>query len=299
MGPLARLQRPLLRDSLYGKQPSCRTSPHRAKEQRAQQSLTYPDRVTPASLPAGEVAARARAWRNALHTSVCDVLEPWAHGTVVRATSRPTYWEVNVVRVEEDPAMSVEELAVFADQALAGLAHRRLDFDLVDAAEPLRPGFEAKDWKATRLLWMRHEAPLPPGPDVGVEEVPYDAVHDLRLAWHDEDYPDQDPGDFHAHAREVSLRRGARVLALIEGRAPVAYAQVERDGEAAEITHVYVHPERRGAGRGTAVTRAAVEAAGDLQDLWITADDEDRPKKLYARLGFRPAWVTMEFLRPP
>jgi len=54
-----------------------------------------------------------------------------------------------------------------------------------------------------------------------------------------------------------------------------------------------------GAGRGTAVTRAAVEAAGDLRDLWIIADDEDRPKKLYARLGFRPAWVTMEFLRPP
>jgi hypothetical protein len=29
------------------------------------------------------------------------------------------------------------------------------------------------------------------------------------------------------------------------------------------------------------------------------AGDEDRPKKLYSRLGFRPAWMTMEFLRPP
>ncbi len=256
-------------------------------------------RVTPTSPPAGEVAARARAWRNALHTSVCDVVEPWAHGTVVRATSRPTYWDFNVVRVEEDPAMSVEELAAFADQALAGLAHRRVDFDLVDAAEPLRPGFEAKDWKAARLLWMRHEAPLPPGRDVAVEEVPYDAVHDLRLAWHHEDYPDQDPGDFHAYEREDSLRRGATILVEREDREPVAFAQLEGDGAAAEITHVYVHPEYRGAGRGTAVTRAAVEAAGDLRDLWIIADDEDRPKKLYARLGFRPAWVTMEFLRPP
>jgi hypothetical protein len=45
--------------------------------------------------------------------------------------------------------------------------------------------------------------------------------------------------------------------------------------------------------------RAAIEAAGDLQDLWITADAEDRPKELYARLGFRTAWMTMEFLRPP
>ena len=255
--------------------------------------------VTPAGLSDGDVAARARAWRDAAHAAVCDVIEPWAHGTVVRATDRPSYWDFNVVRVEEDPAMSMEALAAIADEALAGLAHRRLDFDLVGAAEPLRADFEAKDWKASRLLWMRHEAPLSSRPGIAVEEVPYGAVDDLRIAWHHEDYPDQDPGDYPAHAREVSLRRGARVLAVLEEGKPVAFAQLERDGEGAEITHVYVAPEHRGAGRGTAMTRAAVEAAGDVRDLWITADDEDRPKALYERLGFRTAWVTMEFLRPP
>ena len=45
------------------------------------------------------------------------------------------------------------------------------------------------------------------------------------------------------------------------------------------------------------MTRAAIEAAGDVRDLWIVADDEDRPKELYARLGFRPAWTAMEFTR--
>jgi len=53
---------------------------------------------------------------------------------------------------------------------------------------------------------------------------------------------------------------------------------------AAEITQVYVHPEHRAAG-GAAMTRAAIEAAGDEHDLWIAADDEDRPKQLYARLA--------------
>jgi hypothetical protein len=33
------------------------------------------------------------------------------------------------------------------------------------------------------------------------------------------------------------------------------------------------------------MTRAAIEAAGDEHDLWIAADDEDRPKQLYARLA--------------
>ena len=226
-------------------------------------------------------------------------MKTMAHGTVVRATRYPNYFDLNVVRVEEAPAMSVETLVAFADEALAGLAHRRVDFDLIDAAEPLRAAFEAKGWQATRLLWMRHEAPPPPGPDLAVEEVPYDAVDDLRVAWHRDEFPDHDPANYHAQAREVALGLGARVLAVREGGAPVAFAELERVGAAAEITQVYVRPEYRGAGRGTAMTRAAIEAASDARDLWIVANDEGRPKELYARLGFCPAWVTMVFLRLP
>ncbi len=225
------------------------------------------------------------------------MVEPWAHGTVVRATRYPTYFDFNVVRVEDDPAMTAEALASFADEALAGLTHRRLDFELIAAAERVRAGLEAKGWKAMRLLWMRHEGPLPSYPDIPVEEVAYDAVHDLRVAWFTDGFPDEDVAGFHAQAREVALLRGVQVLAVHEGGLPVGFAQLERHGAAAEITQVYVHPELRGAGRGTALTCAAVERAADVEDLWIAADDEDRPKDLYSRLGFRPAWICMEFLR--
>jgi GNAT superfamily N-acetyltransferase len=179
------------------------------------------------------------------------VLEPWEHGTVVRTTRYPRYFDFNVVRVEDDPRLSVDALVEFA------------------------------------------------GEDVAVEELPYDAVRDLWVAWHLEDFPDQDPIAHHAEARDVALRRHAQVLAVLESDAPVAFAQLERDGDAAEITQVYVRPEYRGDGRGTAITREAIHAAGDARDLWIVADDEDRPKQLYARLGFRPAWTAMEFLRLP
>jgi ribosomal protein S18 acetylase RimI-like enzyme len=243
--------------------------------------------------------ARARAWRDGAHAAVCDVIEPWAHGTVVRATRHPSYYDFNAVRVEEDPAMGVDALVAFADEALAGLEHRRVDIDLIDVAEPLRPGFEAKGWKAIRLLWMRHEGPPPPGSDIAVREVPYDAIHDLRVAWHEEESPDQDGSEYLAQAREVALSREVRVLAVHEAGAPVAFAQLEQDGAAAEITQVYVDPRYRGRGRGTAMTCAAIEAAGDVRDLWIVADDDDRPKELYARLGFRPAWTSMELTRWP
>lgn len=241
-----------------------------------------------------DVAARARAWRDATHAAVCDVLAPWPHGTVARATRYPSYFDFNVVRVEDNPTMSAEALMAFADDALSGLGHRRVDFDIAAAGERLRAGFEARGWKAVRLVWMRHDGSTPPGPSVAVDEVPYDAVHDLRVAWHQEDFPSQDAGEYHAQAREVAMRRDVQVLAVVEQGAPVAFAQLERRGPAAEITQVYVRPDHRGGGRGTAMTRAAIEAAGDAPDLWIVADDDDRPKQLYARLGFRPAWTTLE-----
>jgi ribosomal protein S18 acetylase RimI-like enzyme len=249
--------------------------------------------------PDGDVAARARAWRDAAHAAVCDVIEPWAHGTVVRATRHPSYFDFNVVRVEEDPAMGVEELIAFADEALAGLAHRRVDIDLIDVAESLRPGLEAQGWKAIRLVWMRHEAPPPPGPAIAVAEVPYDDVHGLRVAWHDSHSDGEETSAYHAQAREVALSRGVRVLAVHEDGAPVAFAQLEHDGAAAEITQVYVDPRHRGGGMGTAMTRAGIAAAGDVRDLWIVADDEDRPKELYGRLGFRAVWTSMQLTRWP
>ena len=128
-----------------------------------------------------------------------------------------------------------------------GLAHRRLDFDHIDAAESLRADFEAKGWKASCLLWMRHEGPSAARTgDRGRRGSLRRRPPIFADAWHREDFPDQDPAEYHAQARDVALRRGAcGMLTVREGRAPVAFAQTERDGAAAEITHVYVHQEYR------------------------------------------------------
>jgi putative acetyltransferase len=129
--------------------------------------------------------------------------------------------------------------------------------------------------------------------------VPFDAgVHDLRLSWFQEDFPGLDPGDYFEQAAGVAAQLGAKVLAVKRNGAPVAYAQVDRVGRAAEVAQVYVSPEYRGAGLGTALTRAAIEAAADADELWIVADDAGRPKELYGRLGFRPAWTAMQALLP-
>ena len=243
---------------------------------------------------------RARAWRNGVQASICDVIEPWEHGTIIRSTRYPSYYSFNLVRVEDNAEpIAAERLVATADRALAGLRHTRITFDHLSAGEPLRAGFEAAGWRGMRLLWLRHEGPLPaPDPTHEVEAVPYDAVEHLRRAWHQEDFPGRDPSDYHRAAREVALRRDAVTLAVCERGAAVAFAQLEGTGagerDGAEVSHVYVRADHRGGGLGTAVTCAAIRAASGARDVWICADDEDRPKHLYARLGFRPVWTTME-----
>jgi ribosomal protein S18 acetylase RimI-like enzyme len=246
----------------------------------------------------GDVAARARERHHSLQATVCDVLEPWDHGTVLRATRYPTYFDLNVVRVEEDPQMSVDALVAFADRALAGLDHRRVDIEPPDVGESLRAGFGARGWSTARLVWMLHEG-SPPSPRMAVEEVAFDAVNALREAWFAEDFPGLELGDHLAEGREVAGILGAQVLAVMDAGTPVAYTQVERLHRSGEIAHVYVRRDHRGRGLGAALTCAAIEALRDVDELWIVADDEGRPKHLYSRLGFRPAWTAFEMLRLP
>jgi ribosomal protein S18 acetylase RimI-like enzyme len=246
-----------------------------------------------------DAGARARAWAYGRRRVVCDVVEPWAHGTVLRATHLPDYWDFNVVQVDGDPGMGAGELVAFADEVLAGCAHRRIDFDDVGVGDRLREEFSALGWRSLRLVYMRHEADPGPAPDLGVEEVAYDDVRDLRVAWHEEDFPDQGPTGYHEQARSVAMAHGARVFAAARDGETVGFAQLEHAGHGAEVTQVYVHPDHRGCGLGTAITRASIDAAGPVADLWISADDEDRPKELYRRLGFRPAWLSVEMTLLP
>ncbi len=245
-----------------------------------------------------------RAYRHRARTeaAVCDEVRRWEHGTILRARRYPMYYSYNFVRVAADPGLEAPDLANVADEALDGLEHRRLEFDWADAGESVRADLHAAGWRSMRTILMTHEQPgeAAPPPDVELEQIPYDEVRHLRDSWHLEDFGVPETDRFRVAEKEVAMSHGARVFGVRgDGGAPIAFAQLEVTGSAAEITQVYVQPEHRGRGLGTRVTSAAIGAAGDVEDLWIRADDEDRPKQLYRRLGFRPLWATMEFLLLP
>jgi ribosomal protein S18 acetylase RimI-like enzyme len=244
--------------------------------------------------------AAARAWHHARQEAPCDAVTVWEHGTIVSAHRQPSFYFHNAVRVEDEPSLSAEELIAFADSALDGIC-RMIVFDRAAVAERVRPRMETLGWRTIQLVLMLHVLALPAarGGELGVVQVAYDDVHALRARWHLEDFPGYDPEDYLAAKREIDLASECIVLAPLRDGAPIGFAELVRAGDGAEITQVYIAPEHRGRGLGTALTRAAIEQGAGAGELWISAGAEDRPKRLYSRLGFRAAWTSVEFLLMP
>jgi ribosomal protein S18 acetylase RimI-like enzyme len=232
---------------------------------------------------------RARAWFHGRHDRICDIRIPWAHGTVVRAGAHPEYYDFNLVRVEEAPELEVDELLAVADEALEGLAHRRLDFEDAEAGRALAPALERHGWRTTGLVLLRHATGVAPEPPAPVEEVDWWDVGELRAAWHLEDFPGQPHEAYLEQAREVAGKLGVRTFATRREGRIAGFADLEVRDDAAEVTSVFVAQDHRGTGMGTSLTCAAIAAAGSPPDLWILADESGRAADLYRRLGFQDA----------
>ena len=225
---------------------------------------------------------------------------PWAHGTAVRCSDHPGFWDYNSLRLEvPDPGCGASDLAAEAEGLQAGLRHRRIEVEDEATGARLRPGFEALGWKAARLVWMALSEP-PPGPDF--EQVPVELTRELRLDWARSEGLEISEREFQRQAdaeEDVTRRRGARALVhRDETGLPAGYALFLTDGETAEVEQAYVRPALRGRGMGGALVAAAARAGG-ATETFIVADDEGDPKRLYQRLGFRPVWIQYEFTRRP
>ncbi len=244
----------------------------------------------------------AVAWRHGYHALVCDRVEPWEHGTVVRATDVPNFYDYNLVRVERpDPGLSAAELVAVADSALDGLGHRRVELEDIAGGERLWDDFAALGWRTERLAYLWRELPgpdvvVPAGAELRVEG--FEATRPLRAAWKAEE---SDPPEFAGVEEEVGRRRGTRAAIAYAGADPIAFAAFSATGAAAEIELVYALPERRNGGLGGAlVARALAEAeTGGAREAFIEADDVGSAKRRYERLGFRTVWRRCSFTRMP
>jgi GNAT superfamily N-acetyltransferase len=249
----------------------------------------------------GAGRARAIAWRRGQHAGLCDVIEPWQHGTAVRCTQLPTFWNYNSLRVEgPDTGVTADALARAADVLQGDLAHRQIEIEDEAAGERLRPAFDALGWATERLAWMLLDGPPPPGPDF--DEVPFADTASLRIEWARSApwAPDEDAArGFADHEDSVAALRGTRALvARDDAGAPTGFVSFGTQGDGAEVEQVYVSPTQRDRGTGGGLVAAAARTAAGTA-TFIIADDEGDSKRLYARLGFVPVWMQHVFTRRP
>ncbi len=196
--------------------------------------------------------------------------------------------------------MTAGEMIAAADRELAGCAHRFVEW-LVPMPDGVAIDLREQAWVANQLIFMVHnDGPLPEH-DAELVEADYDAVRELRDLWHREDFGEHvETDEFHIQAREVAELAEVRVVAAIEDGRPAGFAQVETHDGGSEVTQVFVRPERRGAGLGTALTAQGIRVAATAAPrVWICAERDRRPRRLYERLGFRPVAETGVALLPP
>jgi GNAT superfamily N-acetyltransferase len=226
-------------------------------------------------------------------------VEPWAHGSVLRSPLAPDWWDANLVRVEgPDTGLQASELISLVDGLQADLQHRRILVEDEAAADRLRPQFDDAGWETERLVMLLRSGPPPEGPE-DVVEAPYADTRALRLEWHhSSEWGDEEA--LHLDSAEaVAVRIGTRAfVARGDDGAPIGFCSLFSVADGAEVDQAYVTPSARGRGLGARLISGAL-AAGGHHTNWIVADDEGRPKGLYQRLGFEPAWRWCTFTRLP
>ena len=228
---------------------------------------------------------RFRRWHLPWKERVCEEVKPFSHGTVLRSPRYSDFWEYNCVRL--DRPIDASDMVAAADRELAGCAHRFVEW-MVPMPAPVVAELRGLGWLASPMVYMLHDGRPVPEPSRPLVEVDYDFVRELRDIWHREDFGEHVETElFHAQAREVAELAEVRVIAALEDGRPIAFSQVVTHDGGSEVALVFVHPEHRGAGLGGAVTARAIRTGADAApDVWICADRDGRPRRLYERLGF-------------
>lgn len=233
---------------------------------------------------------------------------PFAHGTGYLNEDFPLRWDSNFLAVERsEPATSAPELADEAERILGGaaLSHREVFCPDAGVGDRLAPGFGALGWSSDHLVVMAHRRPSERvAPGIEVREASFDEARPVM-----EETVRRAP---YATSEEV-VRQLVEHRALLERVAAARFFVGRVDGVDAGVCEAYLIDgvaqledvntleEHRRKGVATAIVNAAagVSRARGANLVFLIADEEDWPRRLYAALGFEPVARRWSFVRSP
>jgi ribosomal protein S18 acetylase RimI-like enzyme len=251
-----------------------------------------------------EVLDRIVAMSRWFDTVTSSRTEEWRYGTAVFQDDFPNRWDSNFLRVDRSVGdATAADLAAFADEVFASLAHREVVVDDADGGR-LADGFRELDYEVDRLISMVLRREPDHAPEMDAREVEFEELRPLAVAANVESHGGMAPdvaemlADFGVVTRD---RAGARFFITdVDGR-PVASCELYVHEGAAEVDNVHTLTPFRNRGGARAAVGAAIDAArsagADL--VWLLADAEDWPRRLYAKIGFDPLGECWHFTKPP
>jgi predicted GNAT family acetyltransferase len=239
---------------------------------------------------ASRIIAMSRWAADATATRV----EPWRFGSAIFTDDFPGRYDSNFLRVERAIGVATAgDLAAQADAMQASLLHRQLVFEHAADGARVAPGFRELGYLADEAVLMVQRRPVDVPPDAPVAvEVDAATLRPLvvatRLAY--------------AGAAQAEAEMLADFREAAAGRAGTRYFAVELDGVLVSSCELWTHNgvaqiedvntleawRNRGAGRAVVLAAAAAARAARADLVWLAADADDWPRRLYEKLGFRP-----------
>jgi GNAT superfamily N-acetyltransferase len=248
----------------------------------------------------GDRLERALAFMRANVAATADQVRSIEAGIVASTPSLPAVWALNQVRIAA--GLTFEEAVDLADEEMAWSEYRQIAVEHQQHGPELERAFRAAGWKVERDVVMVLSGPADGPADMSVvDDAGMDETLELMRRWyeHDEFAPTEVDQLVEFSRREARVL-GDRLLGVRSGDGRlVAITKLRSDGRAAQVEDVYTVPEARGRGFARALISRAVELARDDEHdmTFIVADDDDWPKLLYGRLGFRSVGHLWHFHR--
>lgn len=219
-------------------------------------------------------------------------------GWVVRCLTLPAVWRLNHVRVQAP--VSYAEAVALAERHMGDAGFRQLYVEESAGGAELAGAFAAGGWEVD--VELHSVLGAGPEPRVGGAVVVTAGEAEtlaLKARWMLEDAtlrltPEELAQLVECDRRTLRARRAVRLGVREPDGTLVGITVVFSDGDVAQVEDVYVAPEARGRGYGRALVTRAIEVACQAGHrlVFIVADDNGWPKRLYARLGFAPVGRT-------
>ena len=232
---------------------------------------------------------RAAAFEELMRDRCVERVVETRFGPALFNDTHPTIWFLNVLRADDAGDATAEELAAEADRVQSELQHRRVILPL--GRPDLVDGFRQLGWEPDHFLFMAFRGNAEPVDTARTEEVRPEQTRQLREAIIREWQEGADEKTVSELFAADMVQAGAlhpRIFGIVEDGVVVSSARLYSDGATAQVEEVATLPEYRGRGYAKALVIRAVEEAlaAEHEFIFLVADAEAWPKKLYARLGF-------------